>query len=265
MFRAELTLCAGVAGSPGSRDLAYQGLVVVVIVFVLIRGFLHTIGRSCLPSCFVAMSSLYAKPLLADVTQHRDFEKAELPIDRKNRATILQEFETLAIDDSNVTALSRAGNFDLPYSLLCEYIRMSEALCPLKLQVNVKTASGGVHSCTIHCGQFHVEATGVSGDEAKQIASQKILRKLHPFAGNWATVLRLYSWDKDISERTFHKDETLLPSMGEDGERRREKLKVALRESKGSRHSDGAFQGYIKAQAALVTHLENGLLSHSLS
>lgn len=105
MFRAELTLCAGVAGSPGSRDLAYQVRTDPRKEFRLSRGrrSRHRLcfnpgisthnGSSCpstVLSCFDAMSSLYAKPLLADVTQRRGFEKAELPIDRRNRATILQ-------------------------------------------------------------------------------------------------------------------------------------------------------------------------------
>lgn len=104
----------------------------------------------------------------------------------------LEFFDKVDIVDPRLPEFCSKTTLPHPSQILEECLKRNQGICPTPIQFTTHCGPDRKLSFKITCGKH--EATGPCKNKriGKQLASQQILKKLHPHLQKWGAVIRIY-------------------------------------------------------------------------
>uniref|UniRef100_H2YCV0 DRBM domain-containing protein n=1 Tax=Ciona savignyi TaxID=51511 RepID=H2YCV0_CIOSA len=104
----------------------------------------------------------------------------------------LEYFDEVSITDPRVYELCvHAGNY-LPHQLLTECLKRNQGIADTNVQFDVQVGKAKMVEYKMTCGKHVVTGTAKNKKVGKQIASQQVLKLLHPDTQTWGELIQLY-------------------------------------------------------------------------
>uniref|UniRef100_A0A914PU20 DRBM domain-containing protein n=1 Tax=Panagrolaimus davidi TaxID=227884 RepID=A0A914PU20_9BILA len=110
-----------------------------------------------------------------------------------NEEKELQLFDLLDIEDSKIAEYSHRTGQPQPFVILQECLAKSAPLANCQILTETQKAGHSKIEYRLKVGEKHeVIVTAISGNEGKQLAAQKMLKKISPQFTKYGSILRLY-------------------------------------------------------------------------
>ncbi|XP_078484935.1 microprocessor complex subunit DGCR8 [Ciona intestinalis] len=104
----------------------------------------------------------------------------------------LEYFDEVSITDPRVYELCvHAGNF-LPHQLLTECLKRNQGIADTAVQFDVQVGKSKMIEYKMTCGKHVVAGTAKNKKVGKHLASQQILKLLHPNMQTWGELIHVY-------------------------------------------------------------------------
>ena len=103
-----------------------------------------------------------------------------------------QFFDEIRIEDPRVAELCNKTSEPSPYVILLTCLQKNYGLGDTNITTELTPARNKKNKFTMKCNEQVVEVVCRNKRDGKQMASQKLLQKLHPNITSWGSLLRMY-------------------------------------------------------------------------
>lgn len=137
--------------------------------------------------------------------------------DKKDEDSNLSYFYDVKIEDPRVVELAMKAGYITPYPLLLECLKRNFGMGDTQVHCKVNVVNHGKNEFTMTVGKHTVTVFCKNKRQGKQIAAQKLLKKLHSHIDNYGSLLRLYGINSGKTMAEKRPDVTTVskaPDMG---------------------------------------------------
>uniref|UniRef100_A0AC34GTJ3 DRBM domain-containing protein n=1 Tax=Panagrolaimus sp. ES5 TaxID=591445 RepID=A0AC34GTJ3_9BILA len=122
-----------------------------------------------------------------------EFDKDGVALQNVNEEKELELFDMLEIEDSRISVYSHRSGQPQPFVILQDCLSKSAPLANCEISTATQKAGHSKIEYRLKVGDKHeVVVIAVSANEGKQLAAQKMLKKIYPQFTKYGSILRLY-------------------------------------------------------------------------
>uniref|UniRef100_A0A914Z8U9 DRBM domain-containing protein n=1 Tax=Panagrolaimus superbus TaxID=310955 RepID=A0A914Z8U9_9BILA len=137
-----------------------------------------------------------------------EFDKDGVALQKDNEEKELALFDLLDIEDSKISEYSHRIGQPQPFVILQDCLSKSAPLANCQILTDTQKAGHSKIEYRLKVGDKHeVVVTAISANEGKQLAAQKMLKKIYPQFMKYGSILRLYGAQVKQANKDLKKEQ----------------------------------------------------------